>query len=98
MAKQKPATDIRAGRLDKAVIDRNFSDLHPPLSRAEALIAADRCYFCYDAPCTTACPTGIDIPGFIQRIRSNNLRGSAQTILRLMSRRWRRLSRSENFR
>jgi len=81
MAK-KTATDIRAGRLDKASIDRNFSDLHPPLSRSEALIAADRCYFCFDAPCTTACPTGIDIPGFIQKIRSDNLRGSAHTILR----------------
>ena len=56
--------------------------MHPPLSRAEALIEADRCYFCYDAPCTTACPTGIDIPGFIQKIRSDNLKGSAHTILR----------------
>ena len=56
--------------------------MHPPLSRPEALIEADRCYFCFDAPCTTACPTGIDIPGFIQKIRSNNLKGSAHTILR----------------
>jgi glutamate synthase (NADPH/NADH) small chain len=63
-------------------IEANFADLHPPLSRSEALIEADRCYFCYDAPCTTACPTGIDIPGFIQKIRSDNMRGSAQTILR----------------
>ena len=52
------------------------------LTRSEALIEADRCYFCYDAPCTTACPTGIDIPGFIQKIRSDNIRGSAHTILR----------------
>jgi glutamate synthase (NADPH/NADH) small chain len=44
-------------------------------------VEADRCYFCFDAPCTTACPTGIDIPGFIQKIRSGNLRGSAHTIL-----------------
>jgi glutamate synthase (NADPH/NADH) small chain len=56
--------------------------MHPPLSRPEALIEADRCYFCYDAPCTTACPTGIDIPAFIQKIRSDNVRGSAHTILR----------------
>jgi dihydropyrimidine dehydrogenase (NAD+) subunit PreT len=55
--------------------------MHPPLSRSEAIIDADRCYFCYDAPCTTACPTGIDIPGFIQKIRSGNLQGSAKTIL-----------------
>ena len=74
--------DISPNRLNKAEIDANFSDLHPPLSRPEALIEADRCYFCYDAPCTTACPTGIDIPGFIQKIRSDNIRGSAHTILR----------------
>jgi len=78
----KQQSDIRSGRLAKAEIDDNFGDLHPPLSRSEALIAADRCYFCYDAPCTTACPTGIDIPGFIQKIRSDNIRGSAHTILR----------------
>jgi len=45
------------------------------------MIAADRCYFCFDAPCTIACPTDIDIPGFIQKIRSGNIRGSARTIL-----------------
>jgi glutamate synthase (NADPH/NADH) small chain len=73
--------EIRSGRLSKAEIDENFSDLHPPLARSAALIEADRCYFCYDAPCTTACPTGIDIPAFIQKIRSDNLRGSARTIL-----------------
>ncbi|NNC78246.1 MAG: NAD(P)-dependent oxidoreductase [Woeseiaceae bacterium] len=76
------APDIKPGRLPKEQIERNFADLHPPLSRSEALIAADRCYFCYDAPCTTACPTGIDIPGFIQKIRSDNIRGSAHTILK----------------
>jgi glutamate synthase (NADPH/NADH) small chain len=74
--------DIRPGRLSNAEIEANFSDMHPPLGRPEALIEADRCYFCFDAPCTTACPTGIDIPGFIQKIRSNNVKGSAQTILR----------------
>jgi dihydropyrimidine dehydrogenase (NAD+) subunit PreT len=73
--------DIRPNRLDASEIDRNFGDLHPPLQRSEALIEADRCYFCYDAPCTTACPTGIDIPAFIQKIRSDNVRGSARTIL-----------------
>jgi len=79
-AEHKP--DIRSHRLDKDEVARNFGDLHPPLTRSEALIEADRCYFCYDAPCTTACPTGIDIPGFIQKIRSDNLRGSAHTILK----------------
>ena len=73
--------DIRAGRLSGEKLASNFADMHPPLTPSEAIIDADRCYFCYDAPCTTACPTGIDIPGFIQKIRSGNLKGSAQTIL-----------------
>ena len=72
---------IKSKRLSEAQIEQNFADMHPPLSRSEALIEADRCYFCYDAPCVTACPTGIDIPGFIQKIRSGNLKGSAHTIL-----------------
>lgn len=76
------SSDVKPGRLSQQQIDANFADMHPPLSRSEALIDADRCYFCYDAPCTTACPTGIDIPGFIQKIRSNNIQGSAHTILR----------------
>jgi dihydropyrimidine dehydrogenase (NAD+) subunit PreT len=73
--------DVRTGRLSEKQIASNFADMHPPLSPFEAIIDADRCYFCYDAPCTTACPTGIDIPGFIQKIRSGNLKGSAHTIL-----------------
>jgi glutamate synthase (NADPH/NADH) small chain len=73
--------DIRAGRLSEEKLASNFADMHPPLTKSEAIIDADRCYFCYDAPCVTACPTGIDIPGFIQKIRSGNLRGSAHTIL-----------------
>ena len=79
MSKQAP--DVRSARLSREEIDENFADLHPPLKRPEALIEADRCYFCFDAPCTTACPTGIDIPAFIQKIRSDNIRGSAHTIL-----------------
>ncbi len=74
--------DVKSGRLSADEIARNFADLHPPLSRPEALIEADRCYFCFDAPCTTACPTDIDIPAFIQKIRSDNVKGSAETILR----------------
>ncbi|MDJ0794723.1 MAG: NAD(P)-dependent oxidoreductase [Woeseiaceae bacterium] len=73
--------DIRSGRLGSDELAANFGDLHPPLSRSEALIEADRCYFCFDAPCTAACPTGIDIPAFIQKIRSDNIRGSARSIL-----------------
>ena len=82
MTNKNTSQGIQPKRLDKSAIDSNFSDLHPPMSRSEALIEADRCYFCYDAPCTTACPTDIDIPGFIQKIRSDNITGSAQTIFR----------------
>lgn len=82
MVSTKRSQEPQSSRLSKAEVEDNFGDLHPPLSRSEALIEADRCYFCYDAPCTTACPTGIDIPGFIQKIRSDNIRGSAYTILR----------------
>ncbi|HET6630728.1 MAG TPA: FAD-dependent oxidoreductase, partial [Woeseiaceae bacterium] len=85
MARNPPGSggpDIRPERLDAAEIERNFGDMHPPLERSEALIEADRCYFCYDAPCTTACPTGIDIPSFIQKIRSDNVKGAARTILK----------------
>ena len=73
--------DIQAGRLSAEEISENFHDKNAPLSRPDALIEADRCYFCYDAPCTTACPTGIDVPQFIQKIRSDNVPGSAHTIL-----------------
>ncbi|MBY2941653.1 NAD(P)-dependent oxidoreductase [Rhizobium leguminosarum] len=73
-------TGIHAGRLSPAEYDANFSDLHPRLDNHEALVAADRCYFCYDAPCMTACPTSIDIPLFIRQISTGNPIGSAKTI------------------
>jgi dihydropyrimidine dehydrogenase (NAD+) subunit PreT len=82
VSSDKPSHDVRPGRLTDAQIAANLADMHPPLTPSEAIIDADRCYFCHDAPCITACPTGIDIPGFIQKIRSGNLRGSAHTILR----------------
>lgn len=59
----------------------NFSDLHPPLSEHEALVAADRCYFCHDAPCIDACPTDIDIPLFIRQISTGTADAAARTIL-----------------
>ncbi|MCB2000745.1 MAG: NAD(P)-dependent oxidoreductase [Rhodoferax sp.] len=73
--------DIRAGRLDAGQYPRNFCDAHPPLTLAQARIEADRCYYCFEAPCQVACPTGIDVPSFIQRIADNNIRGSAHAIL-----------------
>jgi dihydropyrimidine dehydrogenase (NAD+) subunit PreT len=72
---------IVAGILDAATLAKNFNDLHPPLSRHEALVEADRCYFCYDAPCQRACPTSIDIPLFIREIAAQNPLGAARTIL-----------------
>jgi dihydropyrimidine dehydrogenase (NAD+) subunit PreT len=58
-----------------------FSDLHPPFDLRAALPEANRCLYCFDAPCTTACPTHIDVPRFIKKIASGNLSGSARTIL-----------------
>lgn len=74
------ASGIHGGRLSSADYEKNFSDLHPPLDHHEALVAADRCYFCHDAPCMTACPTTIDIPMFIRQISTGNPVGSAKTI------------------
>lgn len=73
-------SNIQSHRLPPQQIADNFVDLCPPLSASEAAIEADRCYFCYDAPCVRACPTEIDIPMFIQKIRSGNINGSAKTI------------------
>lgn len=74
------ASGVVAGRLATSEIEENFHDLHPPLNSHEALVAADRCYFCHDAPCVTACPTSIDIPMFIRQISTGNTSGSAETI------------------
>jgi dihydropyrimidine dehydrogenase (NAD+) subunit PreT len=71
---------IASGRLAPSQYADNFSDLHPPLDHHEALVEADRCYFCYDAPCMNACPTAIDIPLFIREIATGNPIGSAKTI------------------
>jgi len=73
--------DIAAGRLPDSAYAENFDDVHPPLDRKAALIESSRCYFCYDAPCIEACPTGIDIPSFIRKISTDNVRGAAQDIL-----------------
>jgi len=58
-----------------------FDDIHPPFNEHQALIEADRCYFCHDAPCMTACPTSIDVPLFIRQIAKGNAAGAAKTIL-----------------
>lgn len=80
MTQSKAGPDIAPGRLQKDAYSENFSDLHPLLEPHEAQVEADRCYFCYDAPCMQACPTSIDIPQFIRQISTGNPDGSAKTI------------------
>ena len=65
----------------KDEIGRRFEEIHPPLDPQAALAEANRCLYCFDAPCTAACPTHIDVPRFIKKIATANLRGSALTIL-----------------
>lgn len=72
---------ISANRLTKEQYEQNFSDIHPPFETKDAaLVEANRCLFCYDAPCTKSCPTGIDVPKFIKQITTDNIKGSAHTI------------------
>lgn len=72
---------ITNNRLTAERYEQNFSDIHPPFdSRESALVEANRCLFCYDAPCTKSCPTEINIPKFIKQISTDNVKGSAHTI------------------
>lgn len=72
---------IKANRLAARQYEQNFSDIHPPFETADAaLVEANRCLFCYDAPCMKSCPTSIDVPKFIKQITTGNLRGAAHTI------------------
>jgi len=71
---------IVPGRLPADVIAGNFADIYAPYSDHEAAVAADRCYFCHDAPCITACPTAIDIPLFIRQIATGTPEAAAKTI------------------
>lgn len=71
----------RQSPVSKTKLERNFEESSPTFNAAEAMDEANRCLYCYDAPCIKACPTGIDIPTFIKKIASGNLKGSAKTIL-----------------
>ena len=73
--------DIQSGRLSRQQLEQNFEDIHPPLDSGNAMLEAQRCYYCFDAPCVNACPTAIDIPSFIRKISTGNIRGSAKDIL-----------------
>src|ERR671920_556814 len=72
--------DILSPTLPHEEIERNFREIAPALTEAEAIFEANRCVYCYDAPCTRACPTHIDVPAFIKKIASGNLVGSARVI------------------
>ena len=68
-------------RLTEKQYEENFADIHPPFeNKTAAQVEASRCLFCYDAPCTKSCPTGIDVPKFIKQIVTDNVKGSAHTI------------------
>jgi len=73
--------DTTARRSRGMLCALSFDELKPPLGKDEALAEANRCLACFDAPCTRACPTHIDVPAFIKKIATGNLRGSARTIL-----------------
>jgi dihydropyrimidine dehydrogenase (NAD+) subunit PreT len=72
---------IKGSHISLQDLPKNFQEFHQGLSNREAIEEANRCLYCYDAPCITACPTGIDIPSFIKKIASGNLKGSATTIM-----------------
>ena len=76
-----PSPDIQPGRLSRGEYAKRFAGATPRLSPSQALLEAERCLYCFDAPCATACPTSIDVPSFIKRIGDGNLRGAARTIL-----------------
>jgi dihydropyrimidine dehydrogenase (NAD+) subunit PreT len=73
--------DVTAAHKPDPELLARFPDLHPPFDHQSALAEANRCLYCFDAPCTVACPTHIDVPRFIKKIAQGNLRGSALTIL-----------------
>jgi len=72
---------MKNNRLSTEEYAKNFSDIHPPFDTSDgAIIEANRCLFCYDAPCMKSCPTSIDVPKFIKQIATDNIKGSAHTI------------------
>jgi dihydropyrimidine dehydrogenase (NAD+) subunit PreT len=77
----KDSAAIASGRLSPSEYQHNFDEVRPPLDRQQAAVDSSRCLFCYDAPCVEACPTGIDIPSFIRKISTGNLKGAAVDIL-----------------
>lgn len=70
-----------APKLSPEQYEKNFAEISPRMTPRQAAVEAARCLFCFDAPCTVACPTHIDVPSFIKKITTDNLRGSARVIL-----------------
>ena len=70
-----------APKLPPEQYEKNFAEISPRMTPRQAAVEAARCLFCFDAPCTVACPTHIDVPSFIKKITTENLRGSARVIL-----------------
>ena len=79
--RRTPSPAPRVPSPESRIPIRRFPEIHPALDAHAAAIEANRCLFCFDAPCTAACPTHIDVPRFIKKIATGNLRGSALTIL-----------------
>jgi dihydropyrimidine dehydrogenase (NAD+) subunit PreT len=70
-----------APKLSPEQYERNFADIEPRMTPIQAAVESARCLYCFDAPCTVACPTHIDVPAFIKKISTGNLLGSARVIL-----------------
>lgn len=70
-----------APKLSPDQYEKNFAEIAPAMTQRQAAVEASRCLYCFDAPCTIACPTHIDVPAFIKKISTGNLRGSAREIL-----------------
>src|SRR5271170_537533 len=78
MAEHYKPTKYKAWEMS---LEERFQEYFPPLSEREAVLEANRCVYCFDAPCMVACPTDIDIPTFIRKISTGDVKGSAKTIL-----------------
>src|SRR5438445_8933844 len=77
----QPMAAAAAAALPAGRLEQKIPDAKPTYAPGEAVAEANRCLYCHDAPCVAACPTGIDIPGFIRKIATENVRGSAKRIL-----------------
>src|SRR5579884_4120302 len=80
-ARGEEGRNVNGKFVEHPEVAARFPDLHPPFAPRAAVVEANRCLNCFDAPCMGACPTHIDVPGFIKKIASGNVAGSARRIL-----------------